>query len=158
MSIGRFAADIGKMGEEAEEAALRGLQSAAYRLEGMVVDSIKNTQPYAPEDTGELTRSVKTTPTPKGAIVSADAPHAAFMEYGARPHFPPLQPLADWAYRKGLADSPEEAMEIALRIARKMNKQGIKPRHFMARAIKEFKRQKIIKQEIVAELREIGVK
>jgi len=151
-----FPAELRDLGEHRlREAGIRGLQSAAYRLEGMAVDALKSTRPYPPEDTGELVRSAKTTPTRTGAIVAFDAPHAPFMEYGTRPHFPPLAPLADWAIRKGLADTEEEADEIALAIARKIAARGIAPRHFLARAVRSLKRRKIVREEITAELEEM---
>jgi len=147
---------IERLPETQRQAAIRGARSAAYRLEGMVKDSIASTTPYPPQDTGELTRSVKTTPIPRGALVAADAPHAPFMEFGTRPHFPPTAPLAEWAYRKGLADSEEEAQGIAFSIARKIATRGLAPRHFMARAIDEFKRLNILRDEIIDELEAAG--
>lgn len=152
-----FPAVVAAMGPKFEKAAVRGLQSAAYELEGMTKLSISATSPYPPEDTGELKRSVHTTKTKTGANVSADAPHAPYMEYGTRPHFPPLKPLAEWAYRKGLADSEEEAEKVAMAVALKIQREGIEPRHFMARAIKELERRKTVKKEIVRELKSAGL-
>ena len=157
IDIGDFARKMGEAGGKMETAALRGLRSAAYRLEGLVTEAIAATQPYPPEDTGELKRSVHTTPTRGGAVVSVDAPHAPFMEYGTRPHWPPLVPLAEWAYRKGLADSEEEARAVAFLVARQISRRGIAPRHFMARAIQELERQNIIEEEIVDALKASGV-
>jgi hypothetical protein len=136
-------------------AAVRGARSAALRFKGLIVDSIADTEPNPPEDTGELKRSIKVNKTRNGASVSVDAPHAPFMEFGTRPHFPPIGPLAEWVYRKGIADSEEEAEQIALAIARKIAKEGIKPRQFMARAISELKRKNIIKKEIIREMRKV---
>jgi len=157
ISIRDFAGKVEALGPELEAAALRGIYSAALRLEGMVVDSIAATTPYPPQDTGELSRSVTTTKKKNGATVQANAPHAPFMEYGTRPHFPPLQPLAEWAYRKGLADSEEEAMGVALAVARKIAKKGIAPRFFMKRAIEELERQHIVEKEIIHELKTSGL-
>lgn len=158
ISVGDFAARVASMGEEFEEAAIAGLQSAAFRLEGLVVEKIGDTKPFPPENTGEMVRSTHTTRTRKGATVSVDAPHAPFMEYGTRPHFPPLEPLAEWAYQKGLADSEEEAQAVALGVARKIAAKGLEPRHFMARAIKELKRRRWISREIKHELKRRGLK
>lgn len=136
-------------------AAVRGIHSAAYRLQGMVPISIAETKPYPPQDTGELTRSIKTTKKEDGAFVKVDAPHAPFMEYGTRPHFPPIEPIKQWVWRKMDVATDEEAEEIAWLICWKIFKYGIQPRHFMLRALQTFKRQKILKQEIDRELKEV---
>jgi len=157
ISIGQYARKVAKMGPEMEAAAIRGVQSAAYWLEGEAVDQLKGTRPYPPEDTGELVRSAKTTLIDRGAIVSFDAPHAAFIEYGTRPHMPPLQPLMDWAIRKGLADTEEEAKAVAWKIAQKIKREGTTPKFFLARAVKQLSRRRIVSREIKAELKEAGL-
>jgi len=141
--------------DEMEAAAIRGLQATAYWLEGEAVGQLMETKPYATDDTGELARSAKTTKLRKGAVVSFDAPHAPFMEYGTRPHFPPIAPLADWAIRKGMADTQEEADEVALAVARKIAKHGIEPRHFLAKAVAEMKRRRIVSRMIKDELKDM---
>jgi hypothetical protein len=45
---------------------------------------------------GEIRESVSSKPTPGGATVEADAPHAAAAEVGSRPHTPPLEPILAW--------------------------------------------------------------
>lgn len=136
-------------------AVVRGIHSAAYRLQGMVPISIAETKPYPPQDTGDLTRSIKTTKKENGATVMADAPHAPFMEYGTRPHFPPLAPIKQWVWRKFDVATEEEAEEIALAICRKIAHHGIAPRWFMKRALEQFKREKILKQEVEREMQSI---
>jgi len=104
VNLRQFAREVAKLGDELEEATLKGIKSAAYRLESIIPEAINDTRPYPPIDNAVLVNSHFTTPTKRGAIVGVDAPHAAFMEYGTRPHRPPFQPLADWCYRKGLID------------------------------------------------------
>lgn len=158
VSIDQFAKVIGSLGTDLGKAALRGARSASHALEAMVTEEIGQPSegcPHPPIDTGELMRSVGMMPTRTGAVVFVNAPHAPFMEYGTRPHFPPIRPLAEWAYRKGLADSEEEAEAIALNIARTIARWGQNPRHFMQRAVRRFVRSGILQREIKHELRAI---
>ncbi len=165
-------ADIARdMGVQSEEAVIRGLQSAGYRLEGMIPDAIATASPRPPQDTGELTRSHYTIETKTGALVGVDAPQAVWMEYGTRPHRPPMQPLADWAYRKGIVDAElemaeiwtaedvaelseveQEALWIVKHIVAAIAINGIEPRHFMRSAVDKLIRDDIIGKEIKAEL------
>jgi hypothetical protein len=104
VNLRQFAKIVAGMGDQLEEATIKGLKSAAYHLETIIPEAIQDTKPHAPIDNSVLINSHYTTPTERGALVGVDAPHAAFMEYGTRPHRPPFQPLADWCYRKGLID------------------------------------------------------
>jgi hypothetical protein len=60
------------------------------------------------------------------------------MEFGARPFFPPVDPIAEWVMRKGISNDASEAKGIAFAIAKKFSKQGIKPRFFTKKAIAKF--------------------
>lgn len=157
VTLDQFAKRAARLGGELEQAALRGLRSAGERMVGIVVEEINQPNPdegvpHAPVDTGELQRSVKSTAVEGGAVVSVDAPHAPYMEFGTRPHYPPPEPIAEWAYRKGLADSEEEAMEIARAICAHIARWGIFPRHYMARAVATMKRRRVVHEEVVREL------
>ena len=47
------------------------------------------------------------------------------MELGTKPHFPPVQPLADWAaYKLGVA--PDRDHQVGFLIARKISRKGTK--------------------------------
>lgn len=63
-------------------------------------------QRRAPVATGRLRRSITQAVTPVAgrveARVQATAPYAAFMEFGTRPHMPPIAPLQRWARAKRL--------------------------------------------------------
>jgi len=160
--------------DQLEKATIRGLQSAGYRLEGMIPEAIAETAPHPPDDTGDLVRSHYTDLTARGALVGVDAPHAPFMEWGTRPHRPPMQPIADWAYRKGLVpididvdelfaiersewiEEERTAFAIVSAIVKKIEKEGIEPRHFMRRAVDRLLREGIIDEEIEAEIAKIG--
>ncbi len=160
VTIGQFAKRCERLGGELEQAALRGLRSAGERMVGVVVEKIN--QPNRAEgvehkavDIGTLAGSVKATAIPEGSLVTVDAPHAPWLEYGTRPHpvsDEGLQAIAEWVYRKGLADSEEEAMAFAINIRRKIGWHGMKPRHYMARAVASMKSRGIVGDEVKREL------
>ena len=169
-SMHGFAAIVRDLGVASEDAVIRGLQSAGYRMEGMIPQTIENLTFRKPVDTGELARSHYTTETPTGALVGVDAPHAPFMEFGTRPHKagpPPFLAIADWAYRKGIIDTelaPEDikgedlseeekaAVNTVIAIMMSIAAKGLEPRHFMKITVEEVIRMGIIETEIKAEL------
>lgn len=69
-------------------------------------------------DTGQLRSSVKIETFSNGFAkrVGSDVKHAKPVEFGSRPHFPPLDPIREWCRRHGLPESA--AYPIALKIAR----------------------------------------
>lgn len=146
---------VDKIKSDSSVAVVRGLRSAAYRMLTIVPEEIHNTDPYPAIDTGELMRSIDKIDTDTGALIEANAPHAAFIEYGTRPHYPPIQPLAEWAKRKGLASTDAESESVARAIALKIARRGTEPRHFMKKSVETMKRRNIIKEEIVAELKDM---
>lgn len=114
-----------------EAATLRGLRSAAHRLEGYTVEEILAADAVA---SGDLSRSVSTDSLPDGARVTVDAPYAGAVEWGTRPHWPPIQPLIDWILLKGFAKAPSEARGMAYAVARAISLRGTAPRHYMRKA------------------------
>jgi hypothetical protein len=50
---------------------------------------------------GELRESVHAEEQSRGAAIVVDAPHAAPVETGSRPHTPPLAPLVAWVKLRG---------------------------------------------------------
>lgn len=68
------------------KAAQVGAKAAAFRV---------------PVAFGELKQSIRAESTASGARVIADAPHAAPVEFGSRPHWPPLEPLVKWVRLRG---------------------------------------------------------
>ncbi len=76
----------------------RRLQAAAVvaARQGTIV--VKRRVPVA---FGELRESVHAEERTRGAAVVVDAPHAAPVETGSRPHTPPLAPLVAWVKLRG---------------------------------------------------------
>jgi HK97 gp10 family phage protein len=56
----------------------------------------------APKDTGKLRASIKAVRKGLRSVVTVGVPYGAFVEFGTRPHFPPVSALAGWAKRKGM--------------------------------------------------------
>jgi hypothetical protein len=152
VTLAQFPALIMKMEPEVTAAVVRGLRSAALRAKGEVVLEIGRSQPYPAVDTGGLRESVNVGLLPDGGIVTVDAPHAAHIEHGTRPFWPPMGPLLTWAIRKGLADDEDEAEDVVRRIQAKIAREGIEPRHFFAKAMATVGR-RYVPQEINAELK-----
>ena len=69
----------------------------------------------------------------KGGVFTAH-PYAAAVEYGTRPHMPPVAPIVPWVKVKFALSQPEQAIQIAYAIARKISKRGTKPQKFMQQA------------------------
>lgn len=88
---------------------------------------------YAPVDTGKLRASIVAGIKSNefginGIAVSSNIAYAPHMEYGTRPHFPPVAALDGWAKRHGMN---------AFLVARAISRRGLKPRRFMRRALEE---------------------
>ena len=68
--------------------------------------------------------------------IEYDAPHAPYIEYGTRPHWPPIEPLAAWAVRV-LQVPKAEARQVGFLIARKIAAVGTEPQPFLRPAVDE---------------------
>ncbi len=64
--------------------------------------------------------------------------YALAIEYGTRPHFPPVAPLAAWAIRV-LGIDKKEAQQIGFLIARKIAAEGTEPQPYLRPAADEGK-------------------
>lgn len=92
--------------------ALTAIRSDTKRLDGRarrtvakVARELRNTvvRDRVPRDFGELATSIHVDDRGPGrSDVVADAPHAAAVEVGSRPHMPPLAPLVKWVTLRGL--------------------------------------------------------
>ena len=67
--------------------------------------------------------------------IGTSCPYAVPVELGSRPHFPPVQPLADWVRAKFGEQDPQAARAIAFCIARKIAAHGTKGQHVFQRAL-----------------------
>ena len=147
-----------------KKALLELVHDEVLHADRFVAKAIRDTKPFKPVDTGQYAASTRTEISPTGGMVYNNAPHAAIIEYGARPHWAPLEPLFAWAYRKfrvSLRDAhrsirmaprrngekltdagtyrAHEALRIAKLIQFKIAHHGVAPRHVFARATDDMK-------------------
>lgn len=132
---------------ELRKRAVRGLRSAAMRLEGMVVIEIER---VGAVNLGDLKNSVTRRNVDDGAIVTVEAPHAAPIEEGTRPFRPPTRPLMLWAMRKFGVDE-RAAWRIARAVAKRIEEKGIEPRYYFRTAM-ELARD-VMREELEREIR-----
>lgn len=87
----------------------------------------------APRDLGTLQRSIHhytgPGPIPRFARVTVGALYAADVEFGTRPHWPPISALQGWAQRHGIP---------AFLVARAISRRGTKARPFLMPAYREL--------------------
>lgn len=146
VDIRRIAPDIARR-TEALHAAHR---KASFDAAG---PTLRRVVKKSPVDTGlfksswqiatELSRNGQ-----ENVVIRNDAPHAGVVEGGARPHWPPLQPLVEWVERNAAklgfvnprrfrgrasltAEQKAHAYQIARAIQAKIARQGQKPTHIM---------------------------
>jgi len=74
------------------------------------------------------------------ALVVAEAEYASFVEFGTRPHFPPVDALKDWAAAK-LGDEG-----LAFPVARAIGERGTRPQPFLGPAL--LKNQTTFRREV----------
>jgi len=110
----------------------------------------------APVDRGSLKSSVHVEKSAVGGAgtdvrIRIDAPHAAVMEMGSRPHTPPLGPLVEWVKRyrasfdiegrgvvrdaSGRFQASPAVVAVARAIQRKIARDGTKPTYFVQRQL-----------------------
>jgi hypothetical protein len=153
VTLSEFHRKILKLVPELEGAVVRGLKSSALRLEGLVTEEIDTAKPFPAVDRGELRQSVGHEFFEDGAEVAVSAPHAAHIEHGTRPHWPPFQPILEWAQRKGISEDP---YGFAKAVQKKISEEGIAPRHYFKKAWDRV--QPVIGQEIDRELAALAAK
>ena len=87
-------------------------------------NNLKNIDAF---DTGELYNSVQVGESPQGLRVTvySNAKHAAYIEFGTAPHFPPVSKIAAWCARKGIPVS------AAFPIARAISERGTPERPWL---------------------------
>ena len=124
-----------RMGAAAMDSTVKkALYTAA--LIGEVIVSEKT-----PVDRGQAKNAWAVVPTPDGADLINDAPHAGILELGSRPHRPPLWPILEWVVRKfgtgkksitSFSDAEPHLVGIAKAIVEKIAAEGTEP-HYMVR-------------------------
>ncbi len=115
----------------------RVMERAEFEAAHTLVQRVKHEiQTRDLPDTGALVGSVHVKKKGRATMVVVDAPHAGWIEYGTRPHRPPVQPLIEWAARKLGADEVE-AVRIGWAVAAKIEREGTRAHGYFAAAMKD---------------------
>lgn len=129
VQLDKFSDELKKYSKENIELYKLSVVDALFKnLEGLVKSS--------PVDTGLYAQSWDLILTEKNALLGNYAPHAAIIEFGARPFTPPLKPLLDWARRvlkKSNYDS--HVWALAKYTQKKIENEGMQPRHILTNAL-----------------------
>lgn len=105
----------------------------ALKTSIMIVEA--ESKKNAPKDTGKLMRSHKVEFGYLKASLIPMAEYAECVHEGTRPHFPPIEPIENWARRK-LGKTG-----LGYVIARKIAQKGTKPNPFLRKAAENKKRE-----------------
>lgn len=108
-----------------------------------LLKSIPDLVEKSPVDTGLYASSWQFTETEKTMILGNSAPHAAVIEYGARPFTPPITPLLQWAKRvlgdpSQPPDYSPEVRSLAYGVRDKIRREGMKPRRVLQNAFPDI--------------------
>lgn len=114
--------------EDTKKRYQRILMKSMFKMEEIAIFN-------APIDRGSLRQEISLFPQilADKYILESRAPYSAAMEYGTRPFYAPIKPLAEWAKRK-LGD-PDLGYAVQAKIA----KFGITAQPFMRPALYEVK-------------------
>lgn len=123
--------------------------TAAHAINHVQTVAIPQAKPFPPILFGNYKRSWKILKRTSNSVeVGSDIPYAGVIEYGSRPHFPPVDAMRLWAKRK-MGLSGKDAKNVAFLVSRAIAKHGTKPRYintgsqpmfqkFLNQAVKEF--------------------
>jgi len=115
----------------AKEAVWQGIDRGMDDLADFI---FARSQEFVPVDEGMVKKSGHVERAYLRKTIEYDAPHAPYIEYGTRPHWPPIEPLAAWAVRV-LQVPKAEARQVGFLIARKIAAVGTEPQPFLRPAV-----------------------
>ena len=110
---------------------IKGPLSVFLRQSAFVVEA--RAKDKAPVDTGRLRAGMRTDTERLRAIVYNPVKYAPFVEFGTRPHFPPISAMQPWARRHGFPAGNAGAYMVARAIAAR----GTRAQPFLIPALKE---------------------
>ena len=93
--------DLKKMSKEIAEKVKQEAYASGKDVQGQAQDNLKALKAW---DTGHLANTILVDRSSDGSIVEIGptAPYGPYVEFGTKPHFPPMDALEDWARRHGL--------------------------------------------------------
>lgn len=117
---------LAKLFKEHEAARMRRVAAAVHEAAALGAEVVAS---KAPVDLGGIKASTRAESLDEThARIVTDAPHAAAVEAGARPHTPPLQPLIDWVRRHKHLFSAAGTPKGLDRVARARKKVSLRAR------------------------------
>lgn len=143
--LNRRLAQAGGMAREELSLAIRALGMMAQR----------RARRKAPVDTGQLRASIGLETKPLYAWVGSRFKYAAAMEEGAKPHWPPQEPIVQWVWRnrakfgvvtergrpaRGVR-AQRQVERIAFVVRRAIGRRGLKGHGYMKDAMEQVVRQ-----------------
>ena len=96
-----------------------------------------NVKKETPVDTGRLRASITHKVEPFRAVVGTNVAYAPHVEFGTKPHWPPLAALQPWARRHGFPAGRQGAFLVARAIARR----GTRARRMFQKGVEESRGQ-----------------
>ena len=82
-----------------------------------------------------------------------------YLEYGTKPHFPPVEKIAEWIRIKPVLPRPNAKgklptqKQLAFLIARSISKKGTKPTHTLQQTINEFQLRSKVKKLFIESIK-----
>lgn len=112
-------------------------------IRSVAFEVLGHAQQNAPSNFGRLRNSLTVDMGPRfrnevSATVGTDLTYAKAVEWGSRPHFPPVAPLELWVRRK-LRVPARRARSVAFLVARKISKRGTPAQPFLGPALEQSK-------------------
>lgn len=149
LNVAQFARMLSQLGDRANGAMRRGLESGAKRAIQLMQ---RRTEEAGIYDQGGYRRGWKSRLLSNGVEIYNDASYADVIEKGRRPGraMPPLAVIRRWAQRR-LGLSEKEAKQAAFPIAAAIQERGLEGKHVLQQANPEIKR--IIEAEVLRELK-----
>ena len=96
----------------------------------LVSNVVRNIDKFGVVASGLMKRSVKE----ENESVIVDVPYASYLEFGTRPHKVPVRALYKWAKIK-FKMTDKEAWAVAYSVAKKIEREGTKPKPFVRSAV-----------------------
>ena len=118
------------------------LLAAGLDLESMIVENIYERA----SNTGRLAQSWHTIKKSNTRVeVRSNVHYASYVEFGTRPHRPPIDPLKKWI-REKFQLRGKEADRVAWKVWHKIAEQGTPPKRYLRDAVDSFDLNEYIKE------------
>ncbi len=106
------------------DAVKRVINEMAIKIQTQATDNLRA---LGGVDTGALRNSITIDifSLGLGAAIGPEEPYGLYVELGTKKHFPPVQPLEEWAHRHGLEEG------VGYLIARAISRRGTQARPFL---------------------------